>query len=163
MRRYAAALSESINGRLAEIKESGKIAEYPSNRLPTECGESSVIAELFLDGFYDEKPSRLEIRFSHDGQKLLEPKIIEEPLELGNMIVLGSSKIRGFGILLRAPMGSLSAAVESARAYINSCSDPESIAIDPEVCAKIGGHIHAATITQHAGFQWVIPPTPEQA
>lgn len=70
----------------------------------------------------------------------------------------GPREIPAFRALQMSVPQSLADAVEAARSYISSCSDPESLAIEPEVCAKIGGHVHVATITPDAGFQWAIPP-----
>ena len=71
--RFALALSSLITGKLAAVKKSGKIAEYPgSPPMSMETGET--IAELFLDGFYNDKPSRAGIRFRHDKQTLLAPE-----------------------------------------------------------------------------------------
>jgi hypothetical protein len=160
LRRYAIALSDSISAKLEEIKRHGKITEYPGSP-PLSMENSFTIAELFLDGFYEDLPSRVAIRFHHDQQSLLEPEILDQPFTLGNLIVQGP-RTPGFMVLQRCVPHSLDEAVDEATRYINSCSDPDSKAIDPEACAKIGGHIHVATITKDAGFQWAIPPIVEE-
>jgi hypothetical protein len=155
---YAAALSGLINLNLDDIKRSGKIAAYPPPARPLNReGDTSIIAELWLDGFYDEVPSRVDAVFRYDGQGLLEPAIIDRPVALGNLIVQGPNT-PGFTVLQGSSPRSLDEAVEAARRYIASCSDAESIALDPEACANIGGHIHVATITKDAGFRWAISP-----
>jgi hypothetical protein len=56
----------------------------------------------------------------------------------------------------------LSDAVEAGRNYIEACSSPVALEIDKEICQGIGGHIHVATITPTAGFEWLIPPKRER-
>lgn len=160
LRQYTLALAHEINGRLSDVKSSGKIAKYPScTRLPMDTAD--LIAALYIDGFYDGVPSRNEVHFRHNDQELLEPAVVDQPIENGNAIIQGPHT-PGFTVLQRSTIGTIEEAVESARAYIRSCSDPESIAIDPEACAMIGGHVHIATITRQTDFHWAVPPVTEQ-
>jgi hypothetical protein len=162
LRRYAIAFSELINLHLARIKSDKMIEKYPSSRLPTDSDAASIITESFVDGFYDGQPSRVAIQFRHDNQQLLEPKITDESSAPGSLIVQGPT-IPSLGVLVSSPRRSLSEVVQAAKRYIESCSEPESIAIAPKECALIGGHVHAATITRREGFQWAIPPIGEQS
>jgi hypothetical protein len=40
--------------------------------------------------------------------------------------------------------------------FVQACSDPVAVEIDPW-CRTIGGHLHAAELTE-TGFRWLIPP-----
>jgi hypothetical protein len=71
---------------------------------------------------------------------------------------------------------SLHDAIDTTRGYIEACSSPLGLEVDPDNCQGLGGHIHVATVTpcvksswisryfrrsgcsQSGGFQWVIPP-----
>jgi hypothetical protein len=69
---------------------------------------------------------------------------------------------------------SLQDAVDMTRGYIEACSSPLGLEVDPDNCQGLGGHIHVATVTpvqrpswfaRHfrgavasGGFTWVIPP-----
>jgi hypothetical protein len=43
------------------------------------------------------------------------------------------------------------------KGYIEACSSAKALEMDPEICKKIGGHIHIAEITPD-GFRWRVPP-----
>jgi hypothetical protein len=46
--------------------------------------------------------------------------------------------------------------------YIEACCSQEGRKLDPDGCEGIGGHIHVATVKPRSGFQWIIPPLPEE-
>jgi hypothetical protein len=48
-------------------------------------------------------------------------------------------------------------AIEIAKNTVLAHFDPAIRALDPETCARIGGHVHVAKIDKD-GFSWVIPP-----
>jgi len=48
-------------------------------------------------------------------------------------------------------------AVHFVKSYIEACSSPLALELDPD-CDEIGGHIHVATIEPISGFRWKIQP-----
>ena len=163
---YGKALADMINERLRQAKETPN-TDYPEITTQSH-GLDSTIAYLFFDGYCNERPSRLQIRFFHEGQDLKPPEVFPQDLFLGYHIGYGSDIMRyiifetddarfsQFRMPKRRPADvTITDAVEEARRFIEACKTPEALTEDPEHCAGIGGHIHIATVTPSRGFRWV--------
>jgi hypothetical protein len=175
--RYAELFSGIINKSLAAAKREGRIAEYPTcSEIEPTREPGSRIAELVFVGYYERRPSWTDVRFWHDNQKLKPAQIYSERMRPGQLKICGSRTVSDllyakndprFDAFRRpAPPNqedlALSEAIIVAESYIRACSSEVGRQVD-ENCASIGGHIHIATITPVAGFQWVggFEPMPE--
>lgn len=130
--------------------------------------EAATFAKVFIVGYSrDTKPFLGVVRLFHDNQILADPAITVQIPPEHNMFS-GSREIakRLFERLdqrldkyyryadLNSSFGD---AVACAKGYIEACSDPVALEIDPKQCQGIGGHIHIAAVTPE-GFQWIEPP-----
>jgi hypothetical protein len=178
---YAHKAFGAVHRRLKEAKLTGRLS-YPELQTldPSERGCS--IAIVLLDGYHEGVPSRLKIRFYHEHQVLAGLEIVQQELPPGRAWYSGSETVWDvmFGAHVDTgdpalshykqqsasvfhPNETLCSYAQIAHAYISMCPGPEGLALDPELCAGIGGHIHIATITPKDGFQWVprFEPRPE--
>jgi hypothetical protein len=115
------------------------------------------IAHVLLVGYYNGKPYRTGVRFSHKNLFLQAPfrdEIIESPSTFhvfsGSDVILQKSQ----------PLGepnSLEEAANLIQRYIQSCVDNRDNFSD---CSTIGGHVHVATLTAER-FEWAISPLPD--
>jgi hypothetical protein len=167
--RYAELLSKAIVDSLREARSNGRIGGYPTSPgINSADDPGSLIALLFLVGYYEGLASWTDIRFWHDNQELKVPTIYSERLRRGRLKISGAAQIahllyktddpRLAAYRRRAPDKeedlSLSEAIKVAEMYIRACCDPAARQMDQD-CASIGGHIHIATITPAEGFKWV--------
>jgi hypothetical protein len=157
---YASELAGPINNRLAEARRNATIGPYPAqpSKLP---GPGHDIARVLFDGYYQDKPSRVHVRFFHDNQKLSTPQITREPL---GPLVLGPGALlylildendQRFTRYRRPWDDTLPGAVEACKNCILAFSSPEALEIDQEASLGVGPNVHIATITRTDGFQWV--------
>ena len=154
-----------------KAKMSGRINEYPENLNHLDPIDRFTIAEILLAGYFRKQPCFAEIKFYHREQVIAAPKKRFENYSPGNAAISGSEKIRFLMINKRdgrfsrylkplGPDSSLKEAGEFAKGYIEACSDPVALEIDP-YCKGIGGHIHMATVTPSDGFGWLPGYEPE--
>ena len=161
-------LGDAINRRLADAKGRNLFSQYTTcENSPIERGYT--IARIFVDGYCDGIPSRINIRFFHENQILRTPDVLTSDLNQGWMY--GSKDIADLLFATddqrlaayRIPKArtnfstgppTLRDAIEYAKSYIRACSDPVALQIDPKSCSAIGGHIHIASVTTDGGFQW---------
>lgn len=161
---YVDILAERINSRLAEFA-----GHYPVNA-PGDINQGYEIAHVFLDGYYENTPSRASIKFRcKDKQTLLAPRVDPDKNNLGSPLIHGPREItyllfrtadprftRFRRQAMRPEEATLQSAIQEALGYIEACCSPEGREADPE-CMAVGGHIHIASITPD-GFQWVRAP-----
>jgi hypothetical protein len=127
----------------------GRLADSP-DVLPLE-----EIARVLIVGYYDGKPYRTGVTFSHKHLRLQTPfmdELIESPDSFN--IFSGSAVILNQLQPIMAPE-SLEEAAELIRKYIQACVDNRNNYAD---CATFGGQVHVATITPER-FEWYIPPS----
>jgi hypothetical protein len=174
--KFAETFSEPIWRSLerAQLTHSLIFPEDPSV-YPGERG--CTIATILIDGYYEGQPSRVNIRFYCEHQKLAEPEVSRRDLDEGKFLLYGFPEI---GELLSAGdarfVGYLKPVDRSlqdsealwqticfSRSYIDACSGPEALAMNEQICSAIGGHIHIATITAASGFAWVAGFAPRLA
>jgi hypothetical protein len=164
---YALRLSRTVNELLDETRASGNMAKFDTPPVHT-TPEGSMIALAFLEGYYNGTPQRVDVKFWHKDQKLLEPQIVKQPVALSLRLIVGPPEIcrllfftydPRFAAYRRNKSGipTLAEQVEICKKFILACTDPEAIKIDAG-CSGIGGHIHVATITASDGFSWAVPP-----
>lgn len=137
---------------------------------PQDYGQTILI--VHLDGYHNDCPDRVRIRFCHDGNRLLRPHILTEDVMPETLVLSGIDEI-GRRILKRDPAllhyirevkveqaypPSLLNAITMSRAVVEACGGPEARLVDPERAAAIGGDTHVAVITPDRGFQWAIKP-----
>jgi hypothetical protein len=136
--------------------------------------KDSLVAALFLAGYYAKIQSAVVVQFRHEEQLLLSPSVRLVGLDKGYapLMTYGSEVVRQQLFLTdnkefspyRVPRPNapdnvtLSEVEDIARNYILACADPEAMKIDAEHCAGIGGHIHMAKVTPQNAFEWVVPP-----
>jgi hypothetical protein len=159
----AVRICRPVNQLLREIKKDGRTSKYPDFE-PFIVGDGgTTIARLFIDGYHRGIPARVNVRFWHETQRLMEPDIRHVDLYLGDIIygsatigdLLWRSEDPRFSALRLKPSGDpITDAIQTSESYIRACSIPEAAAID-ERCYAIGGDPQIATITPAGGFQWV--------
>ena len=167
---YALRLCRPICQALKDANASGRFSAYPSFE-PSIYGErGNTITRINIDGFRDGYPSSVAIRLFHENNFLGDPEITTETNYIGIHRILGSPEIMRLlwdtddprfsayrGADVRPEQMTLALAIKRSRSYIQACSDAEAAAIDP-ICARVGGHIHIATISPLAEFEWVTAP-----
>ncbi len=168
---YCRKVAAPINSQLAALKRAGTIRHYPVRPSPMpERGDT--IVRVYFDGYYDGIESRVSVRFYHEDQKLsFPPDIARESVTPGGPITFGSvvvshllfdSQNKNDKRLARFrknwDTATLAGAVEICESYIQACSSEEGRDLDKEVCSRIGGELHSASITPQLGFQWIKRP-----
>ena len=157
---YATALSNQINGHLAEARRMGIIGPYPAQTSKMQ-GPGYDIVRILLDGYYNGTPSRVHVRFFHENQSLSPPQRDREPL---GPLVLGPEALlhlildennQRFARYRRPWDGTLHGAIEACKNCVRAFSGPEALEIDSEASSGVGPNVHIATITPATGFQWV--------
>jgi hypothetical protein len=127
---------------------------------------------LLLDGFVAGEPMRAKAAIDHNpASKVVTVNF--QGLLPGDLIAFGSRVIYESLVLnpetipdvllpyrkiCREKPRNMPDAIRVAQAFIQAHCDPAVRLIDPKRYAGIGGHVHVATITSGAGFQWAIPP-----
>jgi hypothetical protein len=171
----AARICPLILQRLAIVKQSGDLKRYPSPA--SQLGElGRTLVRFYLDGYFNGQPFRTGMRFYHIDQEIAWGSISHSLGHQSKSVLFGSN---GVGYLLfntgdprlqkyrtdacrivaarysnPDTAVTLQDAIEAARNFIAACSDPVALEIEGEKHQRIGGHIHIATITPKAGFQW---------
>jgi hypothetical protein len=171
---YTRKAFRAVHQKLEDAKLSGRL-DYPEAETLDPSEPGSTIARVFVDGYYKGIPSRVKARFFHQHQVLAGLEVVQQELATGAQWYQGPNKIydlmfrtygeggnpmfsayeRRSGSLVFHPNQTLRIHAQMAHAYISVCSGPEALAIDPKVCAGIGGAIQIAIITPKDGFQWV--------
>jgi hypothetical protein len=173
LQEYAQRISEKVNQKLEQALRRGNISlpSIPSD-YPGDYAETILLA--FVEGYHNNLPSRVRIRFCHDQGKLLPPHVITEQLkpsipvivgipEIGRLIQEGDPRMRGYMEAVNLDdsyNNELAFAINFSRAFIRACGGPEAHEIDPEVAHTIGGAILIATVTNAHGFRWVADYAP---
>jgi hypothetical protein len=166
---YADRLSHALRRSLAKARREKRIPEFPPNdHAPIEHKNS--IFRLILTGYFKREAWQFEIEFLHDEEDRVRSTIESvqltqrtsiHPATSGSRIIekaLYEDHDPRFSRYTQFTGGtSLERAMEFVRGYIEACSDPLAVELDP-MCTAIGGHIHIAEITQLGGFKWRIPP-----
>jgi hypothetical protein len=175
---FVSAVCSLVQERLDLTIQGAGIGKLPSRRDRGNPSEHNIIT-IHLDGYFSGYPVRVGAHFYHVQQKISWDTNAEHTLEGINRYwtrLFGSDKIAS--LLLHTEDTRLSGyrteacrrvaaccadssinmtlqnAIEAGRNFIAACSDDSLREIDPENCRGIGGHIHIATITPKAGFQW---------
>jgi hypothetical protein len=158
-------IGRNIHKALLCAKTSGKIGKYPSQCRKQEEEPGATIVRIFVDGYFNGQPSRVQMRFWHQDQALKEPDVVPQEMLPGLLLTQGSAAI---GHLLfgtdderfaryrctQTKIDGIVAAASLAASYIQACSDPVAREID-NICLGIGGTMHIAAVTPTDGFQWV--------
>ncbi len=169
LQEYASRIAGAVQDKLAAFlpQRTTPLPTVPSID-PRDYGQTILI--VLIDGYHNNLPGRVRMRFCHEGENLLKPHIMTEDLVPGALRISG---IPGIGSCIKDPSlrryvreikvervypAGLSYAISISCAAIEACGGPEAALIDPERAASIGGHTHIAVITPDRGFQWVIEP-----
>ena len=174
---YARKAFGSVHLKLKDSKLAGRL-DYPELGTFDPSERGSTIARVFIDGYYRDVPCRVKGRFFHECQVLAGLEVLQQELAMGAQWAQGSTKV--FEMMFEGHVGhednlfskymqrsseltshaneTLRIYAQMAYAYIDACSGPEALAIDPKPCAGIGGRIHIATITPKVGFRWLREP-----
>jgi hypothetical protein len=124
-----------------------------------------TIARIFLDGYLNGYPRCSAVRLFHVDRILQPPEIVQQEL-FNPPIIYGSPIITNalFGLMPDARFAQyfvrwtsplqVETVKQISRSYIDACAVPLAIELD-DFCLSIGGHLHAATVTRDAGFQWL--------
>lgn len=152
--RLVDALSTNIGDYIEAAREEQRIDGYPDVRIT-------------CVGYFNKTPHWVEVQFlpSHNPLGSLHWLNPTVPYP-GLCVVTGSLLIRDlishadprFFEFYRPfdETASLQDAIEVVKNYIEACSSPMALEVDPS-CEELGGHIHVATVT-HTGFKWEVPP-----
>ena len=143
---------------------------------PDAADDRGIIAHVLFYGYYRDEPVEVDLQFRHESQKIVRPRLSSLPVQRIERLPLdirGSKKVADLLInsddsrfarfrtpamrLLTRKRLSLSEGIEIAEKYISACDSDEGRAVDPTICAGIGGHIHIAAITA-TGFNWIKEP-----
>jgi hypothetical protein len=129
-----------------------------------------TIVRLFVDGYFNGSPSRVQVRFWHESQDLKPHDIIAEGAISGLLLTEGSVVVahllletddaRYARYRYRMTESKLGPAARFALSYILACSDPVSREVD-ELCVGTGGKPQIATVTPNQGFRWASKWEPE--
>jgi hypothetical protein len=135
---------------------------------------------ICIDGYFNAQPSRAVVEFHHIKQEsahkvhlhhlLWHPAWLSGSIEVTRLLFDSDdprfSQYRTHACKRVAARDAhpeirvtLSDAIEAGRKFIEACSSAIAREIDDENCRGIGGHIHIATITPKAGFDWAVPPS----
>jgi hypothetical protein len=165
---YVTQLCVPIEATLRGLIDGEQSSNYPTGEPAAEPGVY-VIARIFFDGYYRDVPSQTTAIFQHKNGALC-PTFVER-IAVRNDAMNGSGSGIIFNLLYGDKRGwfdtykphrtknlTLAEATAQVKAYVDACSDPRALEIDGQVCKKIGGHVHSATITKTGGFKWEIEP-----
>jgi hypothetical protein len=167
-RELVAVASKGLYRRMREAFDTGRLPCFPGLEIP------------FI-GYLRDEPFCLNAYFYPTGSH----QIIPQPLDgwlfaysgseiIGQLMLRSDARIRQ-SIKLPSECPSLQDAVDATLGYVEACSSPLGLEVDPENCRGLGGHIHVATVTPRiqpswiarcfgrhgapsGGFQWIIPP-----
>jgi hypothetical protein len=158
-------LSDRLKGAFLQAQKDGRLGRFRADANVAENDGAFGISSVYFAGYFSKKkPSFANLRLSHREQVLCEPSLrFETPPE--HHWYVGSEKIsqllfEGKDERLakyHRPLhrdSSIQDAIAAAKGYIEACSDPIAVTIDPN-CLSIGGRVHVATITRQYGFKWV--------
>jgi hypothetical protein len=136
--------------------------------IKTTAASSFTFARVIMVGYFENAtPSFMVTRLFHDGRNLVaQPeRTIRTPFTQITMV--GSLEIntrygdqhtdKSFRKYFRPSGKTLDEGLAHAKGYIEACSDPRAIDLDP-LCKRIGDDIHAAAVTERYGFKWLIDP-----
>ena len=174
---YAQTLFQPVYKLLLKSKRSGRI-DYPGHEEQSSstgfCEPGTMIANLFLFGYYEGNPVYTCVRFFHRDQTLASPTFQIDNLPLGEGRGVGSKTVwtmlhdrqdKVFSkyrteLLLREPPfdATIEEASEIAKMHVLACCDPAAVEYDKSCCAGIGGQIHIAKLTSCDGFEWIVAP-----
>lgn len=161
-------LCEKLGRAISKARRDGRISEFPKNEhLPPER-RNNIFRILFV-GYFKQGPWQLETRFLHDDQDRVR-FVVEsaEPRETTSAIAGSEIVANGmyrdhdprFARYVKPRIAdTLDWAADYVRGYIEACSDPAALELDP-LCRRIGGHVHIAEITPSGGFKWRVAPVP---
>jgi hypothetical protein len=161
---FAKSFCTNMANGVEKARVTGNIPVIPRvEELP--AGERGRLFKFYLLGYHSGFPFFSECRFYHIEQtNRIQVRMDSPELSQSKTFFTGSDPIAAM-IYGNAPIDPRIAkhkpapradALEMATSFINACSDPGAVEIDPW-CRIIGGRLHAAEITQ-SGFRWLIPP-----
>lgn len=154
---YANKIGEEL---LTGIKKIG----YPQN---SQNKNARAKTWIYLDGYVMGRPIRHKIKVIH-GSSASTIEISAQ--DLFEFLCHGSPVVYN-GLLSATPQGNflssyrnafwvlnsdgMEGSITRSEIFIEAHSDPESLALDEDGCAGVGGPIHIATLTPDKEFQWV--------
>jgi hypothetical protein len=149
---------------IIKARRDGRISEFPRyEELPPE--EQGRICRLQFAGYFRGTPLWIEVKFYHEEDTDRIRLRLNHHSLIRQVICTGSDQIAnlmyGTDVTPDPRVSNYRKSpsdgdLEYTASFIRACSDPVASEIDP-VCKSIGGHLHAAEVTQ-AGFRWLIPP-----
>jgi len=166
---YVHKLARNINKGLLHFCQNNPQVSFPDEHV------EGIAAQTVVVGYYENVPGMARILFRHRDHKICKnprvcaykpertryqiamPKIVGEILRDASDSRLTRYYKPSLSKLFGGDPLSLAEAQEAALTCIEACSDPVAAEIDP-CCHTVGGHVHMATITRSAGFQWIKPP-----
>jgi len=163
---YINRFCRNIKGIVQRAKKNGLIGEF-SKHEPPEPEEKGRKFKFYFMGYFNALPFWVEAKFYYHPEQTGEVQfeLRKNDFEISQCVrSVGSQKIANM-IYGQEPVDprlakykTNSNQLDHLAGYIKACSDPVALEIDP-ACKAIGGHIHAAEITQ-IGFRWLIEPCP---
>jgi len=163
---YIAKVAKRIHRALEDRIHRGNI-ELPDVHFDEPSENGCTIVDVYVDGYHEERPSKVAIRFFHEDQRLFEPEVRIEPLEPARFMFHGIGEI-GRKVVSHDPSlagyiepvyyhdcPTLETAISLSRAFIEACAGPEGAEIDPDASSSIGGRTHIAVVSPARGFEWV--------
>lgn len=169
----ARTVNQSLKNSVLAARAEGRSLTYPSNPDPIGQQTREMITMLFICGYYSRTSCNILFEFFHRSGELAAPLILKT-LNIGDFSASGSTVVSNllFGttnpdfapfrhVSVRYPIDlDFTELLTIARDYIAACESPRARALDPNICEGIGGHVHAAKVTQEGGFEWIVPPLP---
>ena len=161
---FAKKFSENMANAVQVARKTGRFPVIP----PSEglaAGEQGRLFKFYLLGYYGGFPFFAESRFYHiEETDHIQVRGSNPELCQSQTLFTGSDLIAAmiYGNALTDPRiakhkpAKSADALEVATGFINACSDPAAVEIDPW-CRIVGGRLHAAEISL-SGFRWLISP-----
>lgn len=165
---YAAKFMKPVYRDLGMALRGGKIS-LPDIRSISPGEPGCTIVAIGVDGYHNNRPSRVTIRLSHEDQVLLPLEIVTNPLtpglpithgisEIGNRLIEDDPMLSHYWRLVEPdfpPSDDMLRALQFSFAFIGACGGAEAKLINPSLSESIGGDTHIATISPSNGFRWI--------
>jgi hypothetical protein len=161
--------SKDVKIAIEEARNDGRLPSHLRDD-PNVANEDGTfnVTTIFLAGYFSKKkPTLARVRLFHKNQVLAEPALqFHTPPAYSQFsgstiiykILFDSTDERfdKYRVLL-SPESTIKDVIACATGYVEACSSPIAVSVDP-ICNAIGGHIHSASITATQGFEWIQPP-----
>jgi hypothetical protein len=160
-----------LRNSVSDLRNKEVIAPFVEDNSHPDPAGRFTFATVFMAGYFcNGRPSSARIYLMHEGGRLIDPppfELIAASFTEKHNAYYGSLEIalryhnrhhdKRFLKYFHPSGRTLEEGLAHAKGYIEACCDQMARELDPVICQKIGGHIHAAAVTP-SGFEWLILP-----